>query len=178
MRTLARHEADAEFSKYWDSMRFEWFKVEVLQDYAGEDAGPSLESWLDGQKRTSIKLMKANVDYKWIEQCQNKLLQGVKLIRLHIVSTPYTPYIEWEVEHYRHINIKECGEHVYLVDSQKASNLDVPKGDFMIFDNKTVALNTYDGNGTMTHQTFYNQGDDITRFLELRNKLLKLGSRL
>jgi hypothetical protein len=43
-------------------MNQEWFKIEVLQDYTGEDDGPSLRAWLNGDKKQSIELLKTDED--------------------------------------------------------------------------------------------------------------------
>jgi hypothetical protein len=43
-------------------MSHEWFKLEVLQDYTGEDDGPSLRAWLSGDKQKSIELLKTDED--------------------------------------------------------------------------------------------------------------------
>ena len=154
-------------------MRSEWFKVEVLQDYSGEDAGPSLNSWLKGDKEKSIDLIKKANYIKWVEGCQKKIKQGVKLIRTHVVEEPFTPYIEWEVEHYKLVNVPKCGEKVYLLNRLDITDLELPAGDLMIFDKKRVVVNKYNSRGRMTHQTFYDEADDIARFLELRIELMK-----
>ena len=100
MKTLSRDEADVLWDKYWDEMRVEWFKLEVLQDYTPEDDGPSLRSWLGGNKQESIELLKTTKNREWVESCQEKIRQGVRLMRVHVVDKPYSPYIEWELEHY------------------------------------------------------------------------------
>lgn len=158
-------------------MGAEWFKVEVLQDYSGEDSGPSLASWLEGDKQTSVELMNANVNHNWVKMSQNKIRQGVKLIRIHILDQPFTPYIEWEQEHYKQINTKLCGERVYLLDRCDVRGLTLPKGDLMIFDKKVAVVNSYNAAGAMTAQTFFGRNDDISPFLKLRLKLLKAAAK-
>lgn len=49
--------------------------------------------------------------------------------------------------------------------------IDVPPADVMIFDRKRVVESQYDARGRMTQQTFYNEGDDISKFLEIIPKL-------
>ncbi|MGH7157003.1 MAG: DUF6879 family protein [Candidatus Saccharimonadales bacterium] len=50
MKTLPRRQAGELWGKHWNEMSQEWFKLEVLQDYSAEDAGPSLDAWLEGDK--------------------------------------------------------------------------------------------------------------------------------
>ncbi len=154
-------------------MRNEWFKVEVLQDYYGEDAGPSLDYWLKGDKKRSINLIKAADYSKWVEDCRKKLEQGVRLTRMHIVEEPYSPYIEWELEHYKYVNIPKCGEEIYLVNRLEFKDSGLPSGDLMIFDKKRAVVNKYNSRGRMTHQSFYDETDKIGRFLELRKTLME-----
>jgi len=153
-------------------MRSEWFKVEVLQDYLGEDVGPSLDAWLVGNKQQSIKLMSA--DYpKWVANCRKKRLQGVQLIRIHVVEEPFTSYLDWEIHHYKLINVPKCGEKVYLINRSETTDLALPDGDVMIFDKKRVVVSAYDQSGRMAEQTFFDaeNGDDIKHYLELRQAL-------
>lgn len=173
MKTLRRERANILWDVWWDEMHDEWFKVEVLQDYSGEDAGPSLNQWLKGYKEQSIQLMKLGDYSEWIQDCQKKLNQGVNLIRIHVTEEPLTPYMEWELQHYKIVNIPKCGEKVHLVSRSDILELELPAGDLMIFDKKRVVVNKYNSRGLMTHQTFYDENDDINKFLELRKMLME-----
>lgn len=178
MKRLERKEADKLFDKYWDEMKKEWFKIEVLQDYSGEDDGPSLQQWLKGDKQSSIELMKAEANPEWVESCRQKIKGGVKLIRVHIVDEPPTPYVEWELEHYKYVNIAQCGEQVLLVRKSDVDNLQIPMGDIMIFDDQKAVVNEYDSSGRMTSQTFYDENDDISTCLTLKEQLLNVAKPL
>jgi hypothetical protein len=129
---------------------------------------------MDGNRRRSIELMEADPSPVFTKMCQDKLKQGVKLLRVHIVDTPYTPYLEWEIELYKRLSIPRRGEKVHLLNRSDAKDMDIPTGDLMIFDKKRAIVNTYNWHGLMTHETFYNESDDITKFLELRKKLIEL----
>lgn len=173
MKTLPRDKASALFDQYWDRLKHEWFKLEVLQDYSGEDFGPSLRAWLAGDQKKSIRLMRESADKTWVADCQHKVKSGIKLVRVHIIEKPLTPYLEWELEYYQRINKALCGENVYLVHKPATATLDIPPGDMIIFDNEVAAINQYDSSGKMTSQDFYDN-DDISPFLELKSELLKL----
>jgi hypothetical protein len=179
MKTLPRTEASRLWDAWWDEMSVEWFKVEVLQDYYGEDAGPSLDNWLKGNKDLSLKLLKNDIsDNEWLKICRNKVKQGVKLLRIHIIEEPLSPYVEWEIEAYKAKNIPFGGEKVHLINRSEVKDLNIPAGDLMIFDKKRAIVNTYSGRGRMTHQTFYGEPDDISHFLGLRKKLIKRAQAL
>lgn len=103
--------------------------------------------------------------------CQEKVASGVALKRFRIIEEPFSAYLSWELEHYKHINIPLCGEEIYLVAASDLDVIDVPPDDVMIFDRKRVVESQYDVRGRMTQQTFYNVGDDISKFLEIIPKL-------
>ncbi len=177
MITLPRAEALKYWNKFWNETKQEWFKVEVLQDYTPEDMGPSLKAWLEGNKKQSVQLMLKDADEKdWVKRTKSVHFEK---IRIHIVKEPYTPYLEWEIEHYKHLNIPLGNERVYLVNKKDLGNLKLSDGDFMIFDQKRVARNYYNS-GHVYQMDFYDldQGDDINQFLTFREKLLKQVSKL
>ncbi|OGN13529.1 MAG: hypothetical protein A3C71_02455 [Candidatus Yanofskybacteria bacterium RIFCSPHIGHO2_02_FULL_43_15c] len=117
MKTLNREEADIEFNKFWNELGEEWFKVEVLQDYSGEDMDESLQIWIDGDREKSIELFRNSIkdiqNSEWVKQATST---SVKKIRVRIVEQPYSPYLEWELEIYKILNMPLAGEEIYLVD--------------------------------------------------------------
>ena len=169
MRTLKRGQDDGLWDKYWGEMSQEWFKVEALQDYTGEDISPSLQKWLDGDRKGSLALLGDGKSEAWVNQLQHS---AFKKIRIHIVVEPHAPYLAWEIEHYKHINIPLAGEEVYFVQQDQL----VPEDriDFCIFDQKRVVVNHYDQTGYCHSMDFYDESDDISRFLAIREKLLRL----
>ncbi len=170
MKTLDREGADKQFENFWNDLKEEWFKVEVLQDYSGEDLGDSLTAWVKGDREQSISILRKEAESsEWAKMTESMF---VKKVRFHIVNEPLTPYILWEIEHYKLVNIPLVGEEVYLVKSVDVKNLDIPDGDFMIFDNKKVVRNYYTPEGKMYKADFYYESDDISKFLGLRKALL------
>lgn len=175
MKTLQEEQAFKLWDKWWSEMQGEWFKLEVLQDYSGEDSGPSLEAWLAGRKEKSINLMAGEME-EWISMCQKS---SVVKRRYHVIREPHTPYIEWEIESYKKVNVPLAGELVYLIPETKVKNLDVPDGDVMIFDQKKVARAHYSPEGKIEKMDFYEQPeDDISKWLQLRNSLIELGQQV
>lgn len=171
MRNIKRADTDTDnlWDRYWNDMSEEWFKVEALQDYTGEDISPSLEEWLKGNKTKSTQLLGDESSQAWVDRLQQS---SFKKVRIHIVKEPYTSYLAWEIEHYKHINIPLAGEEVYLVRQDKLA----PEAriDFCIFDQKRVAVNNYDETGYAQSTDFYDESDDISKFLAIREELLRL----
>lgn len=155
-------------------MNKEWFKLEVLQDYSGEDDGESLRCWIRGEKQKSIQLMKEELDPGELQDYHQKQAAGVKLTRIRMLNSPHSVYTAWELEHYNHVNIPLYGEQIYLLENTEALSLKLPGGDLMIFDNERAVLNSYSKNGQVINQTFYDQADDINEFIQLSKKLKSL----
>ncbi len=172
MLSLSRIEAATLWNAWWNNLKEEWFKVEVLQDYTAEDNCPSLQLWLEGKKDESIALMH-NEMKEWIEECKKNPAQK---IRIHIVEEPYTKYLEWELELYKRAHIPIIGEQVSIISKQKVEHLSIPKGDFMIFDQKKAIQSYYSKEGLMESMDFYDEGEDIENFLKLREELLRISN--
>lgn len=171
MRRLSRQEGNLVWDDLWSDMNSEWFKVEVLQDYSAEDKSPSLEAWMAGDKEKSLELLGKDSN-EWNDACREKAEAGVRLTRIHVVDYPLSDYVQWEIEVYKTHNVPHGRENVYLIDRKNLEGLDLPAGDCMIFDKKRVVVNDYDETGYAYQQTFYDDGDDIEQFLNLREALL------
>lgn len=171
MKIVPREQGNQLWTKLWDGLTTEWFKVEVLQDYSAEDKGLSLDAWRAGDKERSIELLHEQ-PADWTSECRAKVQAGVKLIRIHVVDYPLSEYVQWEIEVYKNRNVPLGNEEVYLVDRADLRGIDLPAGDMMMFDQKDVVINSYDETGYAYEQTFYGEDDDIERFVVLRRKLL------
>ena len=171
MKTLPREQANIKWDNLWEGMKSEWFKVEVLQDYTGEDKGRSLSAWMAGDKVGSMEIALDEPD-AWSESCREKVERGVTLTRIHVVDYPLSKYMEWEIELYKTRNIPLGKETIYLVDRKNIADLDLPNGDLMMFDQTNVVIGNYNQTGYASSQDFYDETDDIAKFLELRKKLL------
>jgi len=152
-------------------MKTEWFKVEVLQDFAAEDKSDSLNAWMAGDRESSIELLLKET-HQWADDCRRKVEQGVRLTRIHVVDYLLSEYVQWEIEVYKHRNIPFGLEDVYLLDRKDIPDLKLPAGDLMIFDKATVVIGEYDESGYVVTQAFYDVSDDISEFLDLKERLL------
>lgn len=175
MKTLPRDEALEYWKTYWSKMSVEFFKVEALQSYNAEEAlqSPSYRLWSEGDRSGSIELMR-NGGTTIAKQSDDK---HILKRRIHIVERPYSSYLEWEIMHYKLVNIPMRGDRVFLVAADSIRDLVIP-GDFMIFDDEWVANSHYDKNGIMTGMDFYDKGEDISQFLKLKQLLLAQATEL
>ncbi len=174
MKTLQRGQDNKLWDKFWDDMKTEWFKLEVLQDYAAEDEGPSLQKWLAGDQKASLELMKIDEEPDFTADCHKKQAKGVKMTRIHLIERPLTPYMQWEIEFYKRFSVPLRGERVYLAEKSKTAGLDLPSGDLMIFDRRRAVLNKYNAHGLCIARDYFDESDDISKYIALIEPLMAI----
>lgn len=175
MITLPKKEASEVWERFWNEAQEEFFKVESLQEYKEED-NSSLEEWLRGNREKSAEVMTSEDSYiqEWVKKL--RLKEGFRKIRVHIIEKPLTPYLEWEIAHYKNISIPLAGEEVWLVE--KSDVPDYELGDFMMFDERRVTDSMYSEEGELLSMDIYDEGEDISKFTEAKEYLLKKAYRL
>ena len=168
MKIVDREGQGKYWDKYWKQVKKDFFKVEVLQYYE-EDVSPSLVAWLKGDKEKALILLeKEAIEVEDWAKGKKK----VKKVRVHVVDLPLTDYLQWEIEWYKRVNIPRVGEKVYIIDNKKIKHLDLPDGDFMIFDNGNVIKNTYDNKGWCTGAEIY-EGSEVGKFVDFKKAIME-----
>jgi hypothetical protein len=173
MKYLERNEALRQWDTYWDETQHEFFKVESLQDYSAEEVtqSPSYQLWMAGDKQGARDLL---VKQRKTGASGVALTKNLLKRRIHIIEEPLSSYLQWEIMHYKQINMPLGKEQVFLVAKESINDVDIP-GDFMIFDNTRAVQSHYSPSGRMTGMDFYDKGDDISRFLAIKERLLADG---
>lgn len=173
MITLPRKEGWAVWGDFWKGASVEFFKVEDIQDYSEEDNDQmsSLHLWLRGDKQAALDLIRAKKS-EWAEQTSSK---PITKIRIHVVDGPYSEYLQWEIEHYKMVNVPLGKERVYLVNRKDVP--DYKLGDFMMFDDRKVTRSHYSPGGRMETMDIY-QNEPIDEFLAAKEMLMKYAKEL
>lgn len=168
MIKLSRADGLRVWDRFWDNAKFEFFKVEDLQDYADEkiDRQSSLGLWLGGDKKAALDYIQRNKS-EWAEQTRSK---NITKIRVHVVDEPFSEYLQWEIEHYRLVNIPLGHERVYLVP--RTAVPDYTLGDFMLFDQRSVTKSSYSASGRLQGMDIY-ENEPISEFLEAKTLLMQ-----
>ena len=174
MEILRRDAATIRWKHYWDQMQEEWCKVEVFQNYSGEDNRPSLQAYLAGDPDRGLALLQQETQQSpWRDACRQKCGQGVTLRRIRILEEPYTPYTKWELEYFKLVN-QPGGEQISVIDKNNLGGLSLPSGDVVIFDDQQAVVNMYDETMRMEEQAFYTDTESVAGFLALKDSLLEL----
>lgn len=173
MINLSRDKALQVWGTFWDDMTDEFFKVEDLQEYADEQSEQqsSLSLWLRGDKEAALEAIRAH-QAEWSEQTRTKRAHK---IRVHVIDEPLSEYLQWEIEHYKLVNIPLGGEEVYLVNRRDVPEYDL--GDFMMFDTKKVAKSHYSSGGYLESMDLYD-GESVQAFIDAKQLLLQFAQKV
>ncbi|HET9411805.1 MAG TPA: hypothetical protein VFO38_03090 [Candidatus Saccharimonadales bacterium] len=160
------------FQTLFSSAKHQMFKAEVLQDYSAVDDCPSLRAWLSGNKEKARELGSADpniIDYR--NAC---LKSPAKITRVHVVASPFTPYLAWEIAVcYKDSLLAHNAESILLTPYNHVADLELPDGDFWIFDNARVLQWQYT-QGKTSGALLWDiaAGDDVNHFMQLKQALL------
>ena len=83
---------------------------------------------------------------QWFELLRPVVARGVVVRRARIVSEPVSEYIRFEHAITSELNIA-AGEEVRWLPRRQASDIALPSNDFWLFDDQTVMLNHFNGDG-------------------------------
>jgi hypothetical protein len=180
MKHLSLAESLEMFQTLFGSAKSEMFKAEVLQDYTAVDDSPSLRAWLAGDKKKARTLGKTDANIiAYREQC---LKSPAHITRVHIVQQPLAPYLEWEIAVcYQDSLLAHRAETILLAPFEAVANLQLPTGDFWIFDDKVVLQWEYEnGTGKTTGARLWSEplGDNIEPFRHLKKVFLQVAHPL
>lgn len=166
------------FNGFFDTAKWEIFKLGVLQSYLDEDSGPSWQEWSGGNYEESMRLAHLDPRYQdWIHRCRESLAE---VVRIQVTRDPPTPYQNWMTALFS--LYEEAGaESFYTVAAERLGNIVLPSGDLVIFDGTKVLRWDYEfgSEGKVEGGTTWDiaEGDNIGSFLALRGIVMELATR-
>ena len=166
---LSREAGFKVWDSFWDETEDEFFKVEDIQDYSGEEDeewSSSWSLWRRGAKEASLAAIRVHKN-EWAEQMGVRLFRK---IRVHVVDEPFTENLKWEIEHYKLVNIPLADEQVYLVNRKDVPGYNL--GDFMMFDEKRVTKSNYSKSGRLESMDIY-ENEPIQEFMAAKELLMR-----
>lgn len=184
MKKLSRDKAFKIWQNFFDNLEEEFFKVETLQHYLGENEDiPGLKDYLNGNHESAKqKLQKyaANQELhdSLITESKKQSKAGIQSIRIRITEKPLHPYLKFEIEHYKQVNIPLGKKEVFIVDRADIDDSTFELGDFMIFDRNRVADSSYSEDGRLVGMDIYEPEDNIEKFLNTRKLYMNIATPL
>ncbi|SRR6266702_949863 len=162
------------FTDHFKAAAHSIFKLGVLQNYIGEDAGLSWRTWEAGKFDESMQLARSDPRYiSWMRLCHES---PASITRAQVVERPLTPYTAWELALFAEYQ-KQGAEKVYFTEAAHLlGKAALPDSDIVIFDDQRVLQWLYipDSHGLVDGGTIWDaaEGDDISQFIALRQAVL------
>jgi hypothetical protein len=115
--------------------------LELRDGYTRDD--PMLTAWLAGERLDPAD--RASWWNSWLELVADSVARGVEVRRARIVSEPVSEYVRYEYDvTFRNII---AGERVRWLPRRLATDLALPGNDFWLFDEGTLLVNHFSGEG-------------------------------
>lgn len=120
----------------------EAFRLEALDTYTVDSDTDNVRRYLAGQDGPSW----AHGD-DWMRYLEEERASGIRRYRVHIVTSPLSPYLLYECE-WGYAYTTQAGEEVYILDTaETARPPDVPDDEFWLYDDRYVVRMDYDSEG-------------------------------
>ena len=142
--------ASKTFNELMGSSRKTVVKLELLDSYSGafEEEARLLQKFVKDGGITEKELWESNGD--WYKETQKLKDRGVLFTRIHVVTSPMTDYIKFEMESYK--VSEQHGEEIYLIDRKEFAAIEpiegVQRADFLVFDSDNVVINKFEVDGS------------------------------
>jgi hypothetical protein len=133
-----------EFGSLFESFRETAFRLETLDLYTVPEEAVEYRRFLAGEQ------LPTSIEDEWAQFVKKTVSQGKKIRRVHIIPTPLTPYLKYEIE-WGYLYASIAGEDIHLLDRAKASHKISVMKDFWLFDRETLVLMHYDSAGRFLH---------------------------
>lgn len=152
----------------WKKAQKDISRLESIPEYNVAEDLVLFEKWRQG------KFEHDKNSKKWLENLKRTKERGVKIQRVRIVSLPFSDYIKYEINFWKH-SIQNGEEILFLENKEYEKIVErfefIPK-DFWIFDDKTLIIFHYDKRGDFVKEEPVSYEERIKKYLELKKKLL------
>ncbi|AOP49999.1 DUF6879 family protein [Streptomyces lydicus] len=139
----ASNDLAARFSTFQE----EAFRLETLDDYSNSGNPAAFRAFLAGEPKP------ADYNAGWLETVRTATESGKRMVRVHVLSRPLTPYLRYELSWGYQTNMM-AGEEFHILDTTDRPNPLEGVPDFWLFDGREPVVLNYDENGAFTGPTF------------------------
>jgi hypothetical protein len=133
---------EAALGAFLDSARTELFRMEVQRVYDVGTDGSDYADYLAGRPGPDMEAKRA-----WMDQIRGEVARGLITRRVHIVESPLSDYLRYEMD-WGYTYNAAAGEQIRILDTSRCEcPPEMPDHDFWIRDNTEVVRMHYDGEG-------------------------------
>ena len=123
------------------AFRYSLFRLETLQNYSGSSEDDAFAEW----RRTGRIPVTAELQ-QWCERIRDRVGQGCRIQRVHVVTEPLTDYVRFELASYAP-NV-QAGEDVRIIPVRGDQwPADVQAADFWLIDARRLWTMSYSSEG-------------------------------
>ncbi|WP_399089026.1 DUF6879 family protein [Streptomyces sp. BBFR2] len=151
--------------EYFAAFEREAFRLETLDDYGKSGNAAAFQSFLAGEEQP--------VDYNdhWVAELRKRSAGGKRIYRVHVLSRPLTPYLQYELG-WGYWKNMTGGEEFFILDTTEQPNPFEGVPDFWLFDSQTIAVLNYDDEGGFLG-TQELSADRVEEYLAIRDKAME-----
>lgn len=128
------------FGALFDDFQWEAFRLETLDDYSKSGSVDAYQAFLTGKPKPT------DYNARWLAQVQRNIDAGRRMYRVHILTRPLTPYLQFELGWGYQTNAT-AGEEFFILDITDRPNPLEGVPDFWMFDESATVSMTYDDEG-------------------------------
>jgi uncharacterized protein DUF6879 len=126
-----------EFIRLFSTFERDAFRLETRQQYLVEEEADLVRAFAEGRPPPPSAAME-----QWLALIAANTAAGKRMYRVHIVETPLTGCIRWELSSY--VDNAAAGEEIFIADRAVLPDL---HEDFWLFDDRDVVALRYDDEG-------------------------------
>ncbi|MFI7100097.1 DUF6879 family protein [Streptomyces sp. NPDC050161] len=126
--------------EYFETFGQEAFRLETLDDYGKSGNTEAFQTFLAGKPQPE------NYNERWVAELRKRSAGGKRIYRVHVLSRPLTPYLQYELG-WAYWKNMTGGEEFFILDTTEQPNPFEGVPDFWLFDSELVAVLNYDGEG-------------------------------
>jgi hypothetical protein len=139
--------ASNDLAARFSSFESEAFRLETLDDYGQSGNSEAYRAFLAGAPKPE------GYNAAWLETVRRATESGKRMLRVHIVSRPLTPYLRYELG-WGYLTNMTAGEEFFILDTTDRSNPLEGVPDFWLFDGREPVVLKYDEAGAFLGPTF------------------------
>lgn len=166
--TLSAAEFNEQFTQLWQHTTF---RLELRDFYIAANEQNPFARFQAGQQQ--------DLSWRgpWRRVVSRATQAGRRMQRVHVVTEPLTPYIEFELT-CAYPSSVAAGEDIRIIPRGEASGLHLPAHDFWLFDSRLVALLNYDAAGNFLTVDLNEDPDVAQRHCQWRDIVLRYATPL
>ena len=158
-------------SSFWRDAKKEIFRLQLLNFYADDTCIPEFNQFLDNKF----------IDYEgvigvkeWDKGLQDKKLQGVNIVNLHVTDLPLDNGLRFGVGFLRvH---EKYGMRSWFVKREEVNDIIGGFRDFWMFDSKVVVPVIYNNNLWVKENEPLTDHNEVAKYIALKEALLKVST--